>query len=307
MLSEVVEAIRRGSCFLIEKQDCDGFWRDFALTPGPSSTWVTACVSLALIDAESPSAAQTRAVAAAVEAARAIYTSSGWGYNQGVAADADTTAWVVRWFRRIGAVLPIDPLSCLQAYIGPGGGVRTFLNQPKYGNWAVEHVDVTPLVGLALAEAGAPAALTERLRSWILARRNSAGTWNSFWWTFDAYATARNVEFLARSGGLPTDVRADVQRFLYARQSPTSAIEEAHLLLAHVLVASAVQEAEPLVQRLLARQLGQGGWPPSRVLKVPGQRPGQSGEGVFEDGQGLMSTAMVLMALKMYAAARSTG
>lgn len=100
-------------------------------------------------------------------------------------------------------MLPIDPVSCLQAYIGPGGGAQTFLNQPKYGSWAVEHVDVTPVVGLALAEAGAPAPVIGRLREWILARRNPEGTWNSFWWTFDAYATARNVEFLARSGGIP--------------------------------------------------------------------------------------------------------
>lgn len=80
-------------------------------------------------------------------------------------------------------------------------------------------------------------------------------------------------------------------------------MEDAHLLIAHALVATGASEGEPLVQRILERQLGQGGWPPSKVLKVPGQRPGHSGEGVFEDGQGLMSTAMVVIALRMYAAA----
>ena len=299
MLSEVTEAIRHGSRYLVAKQDPDGFWRDFALPPGASSTWVTACVAYSLVE-QSPSGTQAQALASAAEAVQAAHKPAGWGYNQKVAPDADTTAWVVRWFRRVGAALPIDPVSCLRVYLGTSGGARTFLNQPRYGCWAVEHVDVTPVVGLALAEAGAPTSLIRRLREWILTRRNSDGVWNSFWWSFDAYATARNVEFLVRSGGIPEATREHVQRFLRIQCSPESAMEGAHLLMAHALVETEAGEAERLVQMLLEWQLDQGGWPSSRVLKVPGQRAGDNGEAVFADVQGLMSTAMAVIALRMY-------
>ena len=305
MLPEVAEAIRRGSGYLVSKQDPDGFWRDFALLPGASSTWVTACVAYSLVE-QSPPGAQAQALASAAEAVQAVHGPAGWGYNQKVAPDADTTAWVIRWFRKAGAALPIDPVSCLQVYLGTNGGARTFLNQPRYGRWAVEHVDVTPVVGLALVEAGAPTLLLGRLREWILAKRNSDGVWNSFWWTFDAYATARNVEFLVRSGGIPEAVREDVQRFLRIHRSPESAMEGAHLLLAHALVETGAGEATRLVQTLLEWQLDQGGWPSSRVLKIPDQRADDSGEAVFADVQGLMSTAMVVMALRLCCRSRLT-
>ena len=300
MFSEVEEAICRGSHFLVAKQDPDGFWRDFALPPGASSTWVTACVAYSLVE-QSPPGAQAQALASAAQAVQAIYGTVGWGYNEKVAPDADTTAWVVRWFRRVGAALPMDPVSCLRVYLGTGGGARTFLNEPRYGRWAVEHVDVTPVVGMALAEVGAPMSLLLRLREWILARRNSDGVWSSFWWTFDAYATARNVDFLARSGGLPEAAREDVKRFLQMHPSPKSAMEGAHLLMAHTLIKSEAVEAQRLVHILLKQQLDQGGWPPSRVLRVPAQGAGDSREAVFADVQGLMSTAMVVMALRLYA------
>jgi hypothetical protein len=286
-------AVGRACDFLLAGQERDGFWRDYALPPGPSSEWVTAVVGYALGRAGSAFTREA-GIRRGLSALRSSGRPSGWGYNAAVATDADTTSWVVRSFVRAGAPLPIEPIACLQAFVGAGGGARTFVAGARYGRWTLEHVDVTAVLGLAMSEAGAPRPALERLRGWLLDRRNGDGLWTSFWWTFDGYATARILEFLADTGGVPGDVveaaRHDVER----RTAFTTTMEAANLLM----VASRVgTRPHARVCSLLERQRADGGWPPSRVLKVPGQKSASPDEPAFEDVNGFMSTAMAVMAL----------
>jgi squalene cyclase len=283
-----------GACrYLVGRQGRDGFWRDYELPPGASTEWVTAFVGYALLGARS-ACAHTDSFSRALSALRSSCRPSGWGYNAAVATDADTTAWAVRSFVRAHAELPIEPISCLEAYVGPGGGARTFVCGPRYGRWTIEHVDVTAVLGLAMKEAGASGSALERVRRWTLDQRNGDGLWTSFWWTFDAYATARVLEFLAGTGGIPGDVVEASRCYVEQRRDSATAMETANLLM---ISSRAGACPDAWISSLLGRQRSDGGWPPSRVLKVPNQKTASEDESAFEDGNGLMSTAMAVMAL----------
>jgi len=288
----VVSACR----FLVGRQEPDGFWRDYELPPGPSSEWVTAFVVYALLGARF-ACTQHGSLSRALSALRSSCRPSGWGYNAAVATDADTTSWVVRSFVRAGAALPVEPVSCLAAYVSPEGGARTFVCGPRYGNWTFEHADVTAVLGLAMKEAGAPDSTLQRVRRWTLGHRDGGGLWTSFWWTFGAYATARMLEFLECTGGIPGDVVEASSNYVEGRRDSATAMETANLLM----MASRVNASTvALLSSLLGLQSPDGGWPPSRVLKVPDQRGAAGGEAdapAFADVNRLMSTAMAVLAL----------
>ena len=289
-----MSAIGRACCFLVARQESGGFWRDYnTLPPGPSSEWVTAFVVYALLCARS-TFRHTQSFSRARFALCSSCRPAGWGYNASIATDADTTSWVVRSLVRANAELPIDPISCLEAYIGPAGGARTFVCGPRYGRWTIEHVDVTAVLGLAMKEAGASHSALERVRRWALDQRNGDGLWTSFWWTFDAYASARMLEFLSRTGGIPSDIVEASRRYIERRRDSTTAMETANLLTMALRVGA---NPNPWVCSLLGSQRSDGGWPPSRVLKVPDQKTVSNDKAVFEDGNRLMSTAMAVMAL----------
>lgn len=300
------QAIDRAASFLLAHQDDDGYWRDYALLPGASTQWITAVVGDTL--GRLPSTPLRRAaVERALDALRAGCRPAGWGYNERVAPDADSTAWAVRCFARAGSVPPIEPCAALRTYLSVDGGARTFTRSPRYGRWTEEHADVTAVLGLALREADAEEETVAFVRRWALAHRDRAGLWRSFWWSYDAYVVAHQLELLAATGGVPSDVAAAAARWLEGHAPAITAMEAAHLL------ASAIRCGAPRLRwyaAVLAGQQGDGGWQASPVLRVPAQRgaPGaaiDAGElGVFADERRVMSTAMSIAAL--FAAVRGS-
>src|SRR5215213_3103181 len=92
--NEVNEAVVGGARFLLERQDRDGFWRDYELPPGQSEAWTTSYVGVALGRAV-PDVAEA-ALARARSAVAAVAQPQGWGYNSATACDADTTSWALR-------------------------------------------------------------------------------------------------------------------------------------------------------------------------------------------------------------------
>jgi hypothetical protein len=158
----------------------------------------------------------------------------------------------------------------------------------------MEHADVTAVHGLAMREAGAPRAHWERARDWGLTRRNLDGLWSSFWWSFDAYATAHTLALLAATGGIPRDVAASARRSVERCAGGATAMETAHLSM----IASRIRcHADAWGARLLDGQRADGAWPPSGVLKVPEQHRASGDAPAFEDGHALMSTSMAVIAL----------
>src|SRR6516165_2668721 len=81
--------------FLLERQDDEGLWRDYALEPGSSEAWTTSYVGAAVAILAPRSRALQRARAAVAGRRR----DDGWGYNSATACDADSTAWSLRFLQ----------------------------------------------------------------------------------------------------------------------------------------------------------------------------------------------------------------
>ncbi len=238
-------------------------------------------------------AAQSPAFESAVQSLQANRKPGGWGYNSSTAVDADSTAWVLRFMARMQHPCVRDVARYLSPFIQQGGGVRTFPSE-RFGRWAQPHADVTPVVGLALLECGGDPDIIEQLRAWSLANQSPDGHWHSFWWATDAYATARNLEFLAATGGL-TDAVIDAARRWFAGQSPaSSSFEAAHQLIISILLETI---SDRFTENLLRLQLPDGSWPASAVLLVPDQSNADVSPSIHADSKRLMSTAMALHAL----------
>lgn len=221
--------IDRGIDVLLDRQDTDGFWREFELKPGASEAWATAWVGWCLIGAASRSRnrlIQTRE--ACQHAAAAVLKSkgaSGWGYNRRTGPDADTTAWVLRFLSACG--FHVDPPTYLAPYIDPGGGVHTF-REHDFGSWTHVHDDVAANTGLALLATTTGRDLAMRLRL----RLEERFPIKTFWWSTADYGVSWSLRFLAESGGLSHPVRASAAAWLSSRPDAPLSFELAHRLMA---------------------------------------------------------------------------
>src|SRR5690606_17544007 len=85
-------------------------WRDFAIVNGASDHWVSAVVGLAVAPHARPAAERARTALL-----RARDPAQGWGYNAASPADADTSAWVLRFLR---ALDPAEPCArAIEAFL----------------------------------------------------------------------------------------------------------------------------------------------------------------------------------------------
>src|ERR1700722_10729424 len=69
--------------YILSRQRRDGSWGDWALPPGESSIWTTAFVGCRLTGL------------AATWLEERIFSDGGWGYNEEVGSDADSTALAI--------------------------------------------------------------------------------------------------------------------------------------------------------------------------------------------------------------------
>ena len=295
----VRECIDRAADRLVSRQAPDGFWRDYWLKPGASEDWVTACCLLAL--ARPPAATgHVEAARAGGRAIRAVCRAGGWGYNRDTVADADSTAWALRSLAALGYDCRNAASAVLRPYLDSGARARTFLPPERAGNWGLPHADVTPLVGIALLAASGPTALTMCIRSAVLADQMEGGEWRSFWWAGNAYATARSLEFLRLSGGIPAETRRRALCWLRKQADAAHCLDAAHMLALCVLLG---EPADRWLDWLLEMQGADGTWPASPALLTP---PQEGEVGVYDgqsrhlDSQRILGSAMVLMGLKLW-------
>jgi hypothetical protein len=298
---QVSYTVREGIRYLLAHQDPVGLWHDYSLPPGPSDAWTTAWVGWCLAGSKVPTAATARRHAAA--ALLALRQPNGWGYSASTGPDADSTAWAVRFLASLGVVSDPQVRACLEGYLDALGHAHTFPDLPN--SWGAAHADVTPVVGLALLTVGSSPQIVLRLRRAVLAARRPGGGWPSFWWSADAYATAWSLIFLARSGGIPAQVRSEGVRWLTAHSDSGSAMESACQLLAAVTLQQpgASPTAANIVGDLLdAFDSEAGAWHPSPVLLVPRTNPLGATEPTeaHADGRRLMTTALSCVALQRW-------
>src|SRR6185295_3044416 len=187
--------------FLLQRQDKDGYWRDYQLPPGRSDAWTTACVGCALFAASTYARVSHSTLHRAGTELLSAQRPEGWGYNRKSACDADSTSWVLRFLAQLGILDGISAKVMLSPYVTPNDRVRTFASVDRFGSWALEHNEVAPLAGLALLAAREQQHIASIRRavldSW------AKGGWRPFWWHGRAYVCAQSLEFLLLSGGIP--------------------------------------------------------------------------------------------------------
>jgi squalene cyclase len=297
---EIAVALSRGLRFVLAAQDADGAWTDWALPPGPSPHWTTAHVGLRLSGLATP----LRATLAEPldHAARWLLSrqsaGGGWGYNQAVEPDADTTAQACLFLAAAGRCAPPEAYAFLARHQQPDGGFATFLPDGLTGSWGHSHPEITPVALLALRVAPGGGLLNDSLAhgvSWLRRTRRTDGLWNSFWWSTPLPATEVNLTFLASVGAPEAPPPA------LARWIPADSLEAA-LLLSITAEAGRSQPLEQLTRTVLADQAEDGSWKSAPSLRVTARDCEHPWEAtapgpLFADEQRLHGTATAVAAL----------
>lgn len=293
LIAAATDSVARAAAFLALAQDDGGCWRDFQLPPGRAEAWTTAWTGWALARCSGVAAVDAGQLQRAADALIGQRRPQGWGYNRSTACDADTISWTLRFLCAVGRAEGLDGTALLAPFIAPSGRVRTFNSEDRFGRWAIEHDEVTPIAGAALL-AQHQDAMVERLRAAALNSWRSGG-WTRFWWRVRAYVCAQNLDFLAASGGVPADVAEGERRLLTGAGQGASPLETSQWLSAATSLGLA-EEGEVFCRRLMEWQDVDGGWPSSAELLVPDQRDPSAVE-VFGDDRRLFTTAGAAAAL----------
>ena len=322
----VDDAVESAVDWLLAARHQGGWWRDFAATPavGFSDEWVTAYVGDALARVALP-----RARDASIDALELLLTrrsgGDGWGFNVQLPVDGDATTWALRLAQSIGRSNLVRfeaARRLLSELTTPDGGVTSYLASAapevdrmvlvggSYGGWTNAHLCIT-----------APAArlgLNSSTATYLRASQSRAGSWSSYWWSDDEYATAWAVEALARSATNDPAVAAAVA-WCVARIADDGAVRSSAegqpavfptaLALCAIRIGGSrgrhddwVAAADRAERWLLEHQLRDGSWAPSARMRVPAPSvhdPSAAPEQILRDvgDSGVWTTATVVAAL----------
>lgn len=284
-------AEKRGAQFLLERQGPDGFWRDFLTPAGEASEWPTGFIGTALVLAKADANAVMRATEALVANQNA---DGGWGYNEDVPSDADSTACVLRFLALVG-----QPGNSLERAVRvlcahqrmEDGGISTYRESGpirrymgvgpwmRFRGWCSPHTEVTAAAGCALATVAPNNLRREVDAAWrfVRARQCSDGSWSSYWWTSPHYTVLQAVELALLLGDHAAVDRAAAWAMRTQRDDggwnapsvATSAFATA-LCISILAHAPAYQQSlDRAVARLVALQDADGGWPSHPIMRIP--------------------------------------
>jgi squalene cyclase len=287
----VARALERGARFLLAHQDGDGLWRDFLTPAGQASEWPTGFIGTALQLACAPTKALERAGHALLARQKA---SGGWGYNEDVPSDADSTAWVLLFLRHLGCSgAALDrATSCLVRHQrGADGGVATYSEPgpirrfmglgrwvPCTG-WCMPHTEVTAVAGRAHAALSPDRCPVETAAAWrfVRSRQRADGSWSSYWWMSPHYTTLQAVELALLLGDHDAVTRAalwasrtqDEDGGWNAPGCASSPFATAMSLSILLNAKASGAHVEQAVVRLVAMQESDGGWPSHPIMRIP--------------------------------------
>ncbi len=297
------------TAFLLGAQSDDGAWRDFALEPGESDSWLTAFVALVLTRvSHDPNAARAvergvavqRAVGFLLARARVDAASLPvWGYNSHVPPDADSTAHVALLLHATGHEDAPRAGRALLGWMQPDGGLATFRRSRHGDSWGQSHADVTGVAVRAMHRTGVDGALLAPTMEYLRAAMTPAGQWSSYWWTTDWFATAAVLRAFRE---LRTPFVADgTVSTLQQSPVPTTAFDAALQLSISRLLGDGQHRERRLLALLRRTQLADGSWESVPRLRVTNPYAGTSGHlrtgPVGVDQRRLYTTAHVLHAL----------
>jgi len=209
-----------GAKFLIHKQGDEGAWRDFYLGVGVGSQWVTGYVCHMTADLAALSTSHHRAIEWLKST---VKSGGGWGFNEDVPADGDSTANVLLCMRLFPELfskeLQDETTAFLAAYFSQNkhGGCSTYLPIPQEmrtvetsmirngSGWCAAHPSVTALAIEAMLETpeiGAESKTLQTAVKYLSGIQNDVGFWPAYWWDGYMYATNRAARVFHQFGML---------------------------------------------------------------------------------------------------------
>lgn len=226
------EAIASAGRALVARRGQDSLWRDFHTLAGESCEWVTGFVAVAAEHCD-----ELRPVVQ--ESVRALYyrqrRSGGWGYNENVPPDCDSTAWVLQaaaattqwrpsairravqyvrrhWRAGQQGFATYAPEDHIDAYVGV---------QPELtSGWLNAHTCVSAVAVQALLRHGIRGTPLSTAVEGLQERQTPDGVWESYWWPGFAYATYQVLRALTMAEALSPQSWSRARRAIGARQNP---------------------------------------------------------------------------------------
>ena len=294
-------AVSRAAGFLIAERQQDDFWRDFRLVNGASDEWVTAFVGYALVKSGAPLPAGLvdQTVRALLGRQR---EEGGWGYNRISPADADSTAWALKFLEAVDYSGPEreSARAFLLSHLRSDGGISTYAAATtlRFGGAAVD--DAGWRGGHLCVAANAAGLIGEPLVGHLLSTQGTDGAWPAYWWRGDAFSTALAAESLA-SVDAARESRVLASGWARRRAaSASSAFDRAWLI--RMLSAGRDSEdaqAREMALALAAEQRPDGGWDSSAEMLFPDPAEARRYEGapIVRDENRLFTAASALLAL----------
>lgn len=295
------DAIARARDWLFACQDANGSWRDFDLDVGESTSWVTTVVVIGLSATSDTSTAAEPCERACRFLLASMRLNGGWGYNETVSIDCDTTAHAVIALSGAGIAPPPVSLECLRAFQAKPGRFQTFPKGHRFQSWQLVHDEVGAVAAIALQDRAA--AIT--LRRVGLAEIAAHGELRSFWWSHPVYATYA-FSWLLDAFSIAA---CQAGQTTYERLKRTVAFDSSLLTAFSALSALYLRDtsrANRAISELLSLQTSAGAWRPSRLLRYPYPdcveewHDCKSAHGtIVEDSRGVYGTAVALRALAL--------
>lgn len=207
IVMEMEKASAKATSFLKSKQDQDGKWVDFKLEAGISTAWTTAFVATALSRRGEARDSSQKACLWLFENFR-----QGWGFNETVPTDCDSTAWGIMAFISNGVDLPAGGVDALSPYRDSSGLYKTFVGRAPNDYWGHSHIDVTAVALRALLQSGSssPDLIIQTVDR--LVKSGEGKDLHAYWWDDDIYAIAHTLETLSDFilWGMRTDFKSSL-------------------------------------------------------------------------------------------------
>ena len=300
------KSISAGLDYILTLQATDGHWTDWNLPPGTSLAWTTGYVGFkldSLPEDWSEKAASVR-LAASNWLLRNQFPDGGWGYNESVGSDADSTAFAILCLTSAGLKAPDSAYNHLTQYHCSDGGFSTYYCDDIRNSWGVSHPDVTPVVLRALltTHSTGESVVSDGLK-YVLGQKTKEGIWNSFWWDSHLYSTEANLSLLTAVKGQHD---LNVTEKVLCQLGPAKVFEVALLIssLLHLATPRARAVVAPLLEQLIRQQQPDGSWISDSILRIVNRdcfKPWACANAgpVFSDPQRLFTSSAALAALSM--------
>ena len=315
--SATVAAIGQAVDYLMAGQSQDGAWWDLTVSAGSSGPWLTSVVGeiLAALPRRVQSAGLLRCLERAADLVeRAELPEGGWGYNEALPADCDSTAQCVNFLHALGRPVSPRAVDCLRSLQRPPGAFLTYVGAPAGHAWGTVHHDVNPVAVRALAAvAGIEDPAVAAGLKVMLGGLSFWPVWPAFWWKTQSYGAYANLLCLSQIGRLaevPATRRGEIIGLLAAGDALEAALGGiVSLLLGEEGAAPFHQTAW---RHLVKSQNGDGSWPATRSLRVvncdcpaPWEQPDERLAGPsYCDRRRIFTTALALRCLSLHLEAR---